>query len=477
MPEYPCQTWCIVKCFTQEKTTDFELTFEEEITLDQLHSHVKTRCGESYRCYMLKEGTIKRLRRNSDFQSLVRSNPDKVEIYVKIPRTQSISKTAPTPPTSLTFDDPVPHYNTTEPGLWQSIGVLANSNDSMASSSQNSSNFKKGHRRTRSAHASYHQHRQVNTYIPEPLTPDYPCNNRLPFSSDDGGGRFVPDSAIDNRNDTPDSGFQSPENLFTTYSTDNSITPVSTPVAFGENELPRHLYEEIPYDNSTFPKKDDLPSSRNHQTRTHFVIEKKKSANYLCLPENFQIKDMIGSGGFAKVYHCIDQDTGRDLAVKQVEYDANCKDSDRELRALKNEIDILKKLKHPHIVIYFGSSNENGMFNIFMEFVSGGSMRAFIQNNGPLSNKLAVKCLSHMLLGLSYLHQQKIIHRDLKAANVLKTADGTIKIADFGASKRLDAVRTIHGRNSGLNTVVGTPYWMSPEVIKAESKSSLLTVL
>ena len=90
------------------------------------------------------------------------------------------------------------------------------------------------------------------------------------------------------------------------------------------------------------------------------------------LPDNYLVKKMIGSGGFAKVYQCTDVDTGQDFALKQVLYDLDCEDSQKELRALKNEIDILKKLSHPNIVVYYGSAYRDSYFNILMEYVSGG---------------------------------------------------------------------------------------------------------
>jgi serine/threonine protein kinase len=267
---------------------------------------------------------------------------------------------------------------------------------------------------------------------------------------------------------TPDSGFQSPEQIFRGQSHLSSHSPENSSVASSNlymGDIPRHLAEEHPLDSFK-----DLSVEDSYASSSSDVIEvdhfTKMDNVQLNLPANYVVRDMIGSGGFAKVYHCIDQDTGRDLAVKQVFFDPQCSDSNRELNALKNEISILRKLEHPNIVVYYGSNIKDGHFNIFMEYVSGGSMRSFIQNNGPLSNKYTVKCLNHILLGLSYLHHETIIHRDLKAANVLKTSDGTIKIADFGASKRFDTLRSIHG----ANTVVGTPYWMSPEVIRAQSK-------
>ena len=465
MSKQPCVPWCIVKCFTAEEKKDFELILDSKLTLDELNDYVQRKCGENYRCYILRgTGTLKKLRRDSEFQALVDQCNNEVELYVKKSRTLSISKQHH-PPKSLYASGihnqkPFDSYNSTVYGE-----LFTRPKDHVAKPT-----FQRGHRRTKSAHATYNQQRP-NLYIPEPPEPLTPTSTstrgNFSFYTNTGGGVFVPADG----SATPDSGFQSPEQIFRSHSHMSSNSPENSSATSSnhyEGDMPRHLAEEHPLDSLKDLSVDDsIASSTSDAVEVeHFSKIGRNSSLNLNLPENYLVRNMIGSGGFAKVYHCIDQDTGRDLAIKQVYFDDQCTDSNRELKALKNEISILKKLDHPNIVLYYGSNISDGHFNIFMEYVSGGSMRSFIQNNGPLSNRYTIKCLHHILLGLSYLHQEAIIHRDLKAANVLKTSDGTIKIADFGASKRFDTLRSINGANS----VVGTPYWMSPEVIRAQSE-------
>lgn len=460
MSKHLCQPWCVIKCFTADER-DFELKLESQVTLDELNEFVQKKCGDQHRCYVLRgTGTLKKLRRDSEFQALVAQCNNEIELYVKQSRTLSISKQNNYMKNSVGFgiND---RYSS---GLYGELFIAPSKQPAPKPA------FKRGHRRTKSAHATYHQQRP-NLYIPEPsesLTPTSLSNkSNFSFYSNSGGGVFVPADGVA----TPDSGFQSPEQVYRSQSHMSSHSPENSSAASSnlyEGDLPRHLTEESPIDSFKDLSVDGSVASSSSdviEVEQFFKSEKSSSAQ-LNLPENYVVRNMIGSGGFAKVYHCIDQDTGRDLAIKQVFFNEHCADSNRELSALRNEISILRKLEHPNIVVYYGSNITDGNFNIFMEYVSGGSMRAFIQNNGPLSNKYAIKCLHHILLGLSYLHQETIIHRDLKAANVLKTSDGTIKIADFGASKRFDTLRSIHG----ANTVVGTPYWMSPEVIRAQSK-------
>ena len=469
MSKHPCIPWCVIKCFTADEKKDFELRLESRLTLDELNEYVQTKCGDNYRCYILRgTGTLKKLRRDSEFQALVIQCNNEVELYIKQSRTLSTSKQNLH---SVTFgihsQKPFDSYSSS---LYGELFITPKQQEPKPT-------FQRGHRRTKSAHATYHQ-QKPDLYIPEPAEPLTPTSissrGHFSFYPNTAGGMFVPaDGAA-----TPDSGFQSPEQIFRSHSHVNTHSPENssaTSSTLYEGDIPRHLAEEHPTDNfkdlsgdgsiASISSIDVIDADHFSKTEKNSKAAKNSSV-HLTLPENYVVKKMIGSGGFAKVYHCIDHDTGRDLAVKQVFFDAECTDSNRELNALKNEISILNKLEHPNIVVYYGSNIKDEHFNIFMEYVSGGSMRSFIQNNGPLSNKYTVKCLHHILLGLSYLHHENIIHRDLKAANVLKTTDGTIKIADFGASKRFDTLRSING----ANTVVGTPYWMSPEVIRAQSK-------
>ena len=185
------------------------------------------------------------------------------------------------------------------------------------------------------------------------------------------------------------------------------------------------------------------------------------------LPENYEILNMVDSGRFGNVYRCREVSSGAIMAVKQINFDPS---SRKKVKTLENELDILKTVQHSHIVRYYGSFSDHvrGTFNIFMEFVEGGSMRRYIQKNGALSNEKTVESLAHILLGLSYLHRNFIIHRDLKGANVLISANGVLKIADFGCSKKF----TEENEDQKWFSSVGTPYWMCPEIIKSEGHNN-----
>lgn len=99
-----------------------------------------------------------------------------------------------------------------------------------------------------------------------------------------------------------------------------------------------------------------------------------------------------------------------------------------------------------------------------MEYLPGGSVHDHIKQHGALNESLTRKYTRQILEGVSFLHTALIVHRDIKGANILRDLRGNVKLADFGASKRLQTIRS----KTGFRSVHGTPYWMAPEVINGE---------
>ncbi|XP_071485581.1 mitogen-activated protein kinase kinase kinase 3-like [Diadema antillarum] len=202
---------------------------------------------------------------------------------------------------------------------------------------------------------------------------------------------------------------------------------------------------------------EGLSGSYHHS----FALDNTRSPR---APTNWQRGKMLGQGAFGVVYVCYDADTGRELAVKQVPTENSNTDARKEVQSLKQEIELLRNLQHPRIVQYYGCLEENGTLSIFMEFMSGGSVKDELRLYGPLTEMVTRKYTRQILEGTAYLHDHHIVHRDIKGANVLRAA-GNVKLADFGASTRL---QTIHNHITGMKTVTGTPYWMSPEIINGD---------
>ncbi|KAJ8272877.1 hypothetical protein GJAV_G00094480 [Gymnothorax javanicus] len=184
-------------------------------------------------------------------------------------------------------------------------------------------------------------------------------------------------------------------------------------------------------------------------------------------PVNWRLGKQLGHGAFGEVFLCYDADTGRELAVKQVPYDPNCQETSKEVNALECEIQLLKNLRHERIVQYYGCLRDadSRKLSIFVEFMAGGSVKDQLKAYGALTEKVTRRYTRQILQGVLYLHSNMIVHRDIKGANVLRDSAGNVKLGDFGASKR---IQTICMSGTGIKSVTGTPYWMSPEVISGE---------
>lgn len=151
----------------------------------------------------------------------------------------------------------------------------------------------------------------------------------------------------------------------------------------------------------------------------------------------------------------VDKRTGEAVAIKIIDIES----AEDEVEDIIQEIAILSELKCPHVTKYHGSYAKGAELWIVMEFCSGGSC-ADLLKPGPIGEDYVAIIIRELLLGLDYLHSDKKLHRDIKAANVLLTSSGQVKLADFGVSGQLSATMT------KKNTFVGTPFWMAPEVIK-----------
>ncbi|XP_012358015.1 mitogen-activated protein kinase kinase kinase 19 isoform X5 [Nomascus leucogenys] len=132
---------------------------------------------------------------------------------------------------------------------------------------------------------------------------------------------------------------------------------------------------------------------------------------------------------------------------------------------LWTKVDLLKALKHVNIVAYLGTCLQENTVSIFMEFVPGGSISSIINRFGPLPEIVFCKYTKQILQGVAFLHENCVVHRDIKGNNVMLMPTGIIKLIDFGCAKRL-AWAGLNGTHSDmLKSMHGTPYWMAPEVI------------
>lgn len=172
----------------------------------------------------------------------------------------------------------------------------------------------------------------------------------------------------------------------------------------------------------------------------------------------YALKQVIGRGAYGVVYRAVKRGTNKPCAIKQIEFE-----DESELNEHMLEIDLLKNLRHQNIVEYRGFIQKAHELYIILEYCARGSLRDILKH-GPLLEDDTVNYVTQTLYGLQYLHEQGVIHRDIKAANLLLTEEGIVKLADFGVSTRI---------NRMAMTYAGSPNWMAPEVMTGQGASTV----
>ncbi|KAL5554653.1 hypothetical protein UlMin_042054 [Ulmus minor] len=165
--------------------------------------------------------------------------------------------------------------------------------------------------------------------------------------------------------------------------------------------------------------------------------------------------ELLGCGSFGSVYEAI-ADYGFFIAVKEVSLLDEGSRGKQSIDQLRQEIALLSQFEHENIVQYYGTDKDESKLYIFLELVSNGSLLSLYQKY--TLRDLQVSAYTRQILqGLKYLHDRNVIHRDIKCANILVDASGSVKLADFGLAKvtKLNDVKSLQG----------TPFWMAPEVV------------
>ena len=175
--------------------------------------------------------------------------------------------------------------------------------------------------------------------------------------------------------------------------------------------------------------------------------------------------ELLGSGTFGTVYEGVGNN-GTFFAVKEVSLVDQGRSGKQAIRQLEQEIALLSEIQHPNIVQYLGTERDNEKLYIFLELVSKGSL-AHVYQKYEFFYEQVRSYTKQILSGLKYLHDRKIIHRDIKCANILVDASGVVKLADFGMAKQTDKLGL-------LKSFMGSAHWMAPEVVNPKRSYNLM---
>lgn len=171
--------------------------------------------------------------------------------------------------------------------------------------------------------------------------------------------------------------------------------------------------------------------------------------------QNYQLLEIIGRGKFGTVHKAVHIESKLVVAVKILNLDTD----EEEVKDIQQEIQFLAKLRSvPNITHYYGSYLNGHKLWIIMDYCAGGSVRTLLRP-GPLDEKYISIVARELLIALQFIHKNGVIHRDIKAANILISKEGKVRLCDFGVAAQLTSTALKR------TTMAGTPYWMAPEVI------------
>eukprot|EP01038_Epipyxis_sp_PR26KG_P006132 gene6132-8455_t len=174
--------------------------------------------------------------------------------------------------------------------------------------------------------------------------------------------------------------------------------------------------------------------------------------------ENYIVLEHIGEGSFGKVYKARRKNTGFSVAMKFINKHGK---SEKDIKNLRQEIGILRKLNHENIILMFDAFETDRDFCVVTEYAQG-ELFDILQDDQRLPEKTVQQIAKQLVKALHYLHSNRIIHRDMKPQNVLIGSNGRIKLCDFGFARAMSSNTIV------LTSIKGTPLYMSPELVKEQ---------
>lgn len=175
----------------------------------------------------------------------------------------------------------------------------------------------------------------------------------------------------------------------------------------------------------------------------------------------YQLIERIGTGGMGVVFRALDRRLGREIALKRLP--EAMADNPTAVELFLREARAAASLNHPNIVTLFDADEEDGRYFITMELLTGATLNALKRRRGRFDGGDVARVGRQVCDGLEYAHQRRVVHRDVKPANLFLTHDGSVKIMDFGLAKTMQEVR-----RAG-SVIGGTPFYMAPEQAKGST--------
>src|SRR5579872_7409856 len=180
----------------------------------------------------------------------------------------------------------------------------------------------------------------------------------------------------------------------------------------------------------------------------------------------YEIVGELGRGAMGVVYKAVDPVIGRTVAVKTIRLSEEGTGLSRPelLSRFQTEARAAGLLTHPNIVVVYDAGEEDGLYYITMELVEGKSLQAMLDARQAFPLPRVLRILEQTCSALQFAHERNVVHRDVKPANLMLTADDTVKVTDFGTAKILQ-----FGTVQQTAHVMGTPSYMSPEQVKGKA--------